>query len=123
MSRIHCCGLALTVGVVNVWALFFVLRQVRLDLPCHDVCFDHIPDSGALEALLDVIGTLLPQEKKTPEEQAYRSAFIHNTFAGPSSGGMVGDQTLVKLVAKSGRDWGKASDQIMSELAWCELRL
>lgn len=89
----------------------------------YDVCVHHIPDSGALEALLDVIGTILPQEKKTLEEQTYRNAFIHDAFAGPSSSGMDRDQTLVKLVAKSGRDWGKASDQIISELARHELRL
>jgi hypothetical protein len=109
--------------VVSAWAACFTPRQVYTKPTLLGLDLDRDVDSGALEALLDVIGVLLPQEKTTPEEQAERDAFIHGVFAAPGSGDTGEEQALVKLAATSSRNWGKTSDQIIAELARRELRL
>jgi hypothetical protein len=79
-----------------------------------------ISGSAALEALLEIIGVLLPREKSTPSERRERDTYIKSVFTGHHF--KAGDQ-LVNLVQHSGRNWAKTSDAIIEELAKFDLHL
>jgi hypothetical protein len=82
-----------------------------------------VTGSAALEALLEVIGVLMPTGKKTAQERVHRDAYIYDVFDGSWSKDMDGDKSLVKLVEQSGRDWATTSDQIIGTLASLDRRL
>jgi hypothetical protein len=77
-------------------------------------------ESAALEALIEVVGILLPNKKASAEE---RDVFVQAVFSGPSFAAMDGGCSLVNLARQSGRDWSATSDALIAELARLDLGL